>query len=517
MKKVNGAVLGLLLLQTACSQETVPTVDAIQAAYDRSDFVQARELARRALNANPADPRVMLLNSQIAIESDSPDYALTALRPLLSDPEYGPRARPWLGRALVMSNQPAAALQLLGDRAPTDGLSAAVSVVAHRALGELDRAREAFATGKAAFPNSPDLIMIEAEEALRVGDVGHARAQVQRLLRLAPNKVDTQMLAVRMALIDGQPDRAEKRLDWVLTARPDHASALLAKGSLRQEKGDLAGAEIYLKKAAKLSGNSALVAQYLRARMAYDKGDTAEARKRMDEIGNPSVFPPAAQLAGILAAEAGQNDRAIRLLQGYLAGNPDDAAARGALAQALMQTGDAMEAWHYLEPAARAKNADAKIVSLAAKLTAQLGLPEAKAWQARQQRAQMSQARLALFAQAQKAMSARDWQRADQIYAELLRGAPPAGDKILLNNAAYIRQQLGDLDGAERLIRRALTLGAPDGVVLDTASWILFQKYGATPEVRSMSARAEKLLPNNADVRAHAAKIRAATGQGPAA
>lgn len=176
-----------------------------------------------------------------------------------------------------------------------------------------------------------------------------------------------------------------------------------------------------------------------------------------------------------------------------------------------------MEAWHYLEPAARAKNADAKIVSLAAKLTAQLGLPEAKLWQARQQRAQMSQARLALFAQAQKAMSARDWQRADQIYAELLRGAPPAGDKILLNNAAYIRQQLGDLDGAERLIRRALTLGAPDGVVLDTASWILFQKYGATPEVRSMSARAEKLLPNNADVRAHAARIRAATGQGPAA
>jgi predicted Zn-dependent protease len=517
MKRVNGAVIGLLLLQTAFSQETVPTVDAIQAAYDRSDLAQARELARRALNANPADPRVILLNSQIAIESDSPDYALTALRPLLSDPDYGPRARPWLGRALVMSNQPAAALQLLGDRAPTDGLSAAVSVVAHRALGELDRAREVFATGKAAFPNSPDLTMIEVVEALRVGDVGHARAQVQRLLHLAPNKVDTQMLAVRMALIDGQPDRAEKRLDWVLTVRPDHASALLAKGGLRQEKGDLAGAESFLKKAAKLSGNSALVAQYLRARMAYDQGDAAEARKRMDEIGNPSVFPPAAQLAGILAAEAGQNDRAIRLLQGYIAGNPDDATARGALAQALMQTGDAMEAWHYLEPAARSSTADAKIISLAAKLTAQLGLPEAKLWQARQQRAQMSQARLALFAQAQKAMSARDWQRADQIYAELLRGAPPAGDRILLNNAAYIRQQLGDLDGAERLIRRALALGTPDGVVLDTASWILFQKYGATPEVRSMSARAERLLPKNADVRAHAAKIRTATGEGPAA
>ncbi|NCA02427.1 MAG: hypothetical protein EBS87_09680 [Sphingomonadaceae bacterium] len=490
MNKVNSAVLGLLLLQTACSQETVPTVDAIQAAYDRSDFVQARELARRALNANPADPRVILLNSQIAIESDSPDYALTALRPLLSDPDYGARARSWLGRALVMSNQPAAALQL---------------------------SREAFATGKAAFPNSPDLIMIEAEEALRVGDIDRARAQVQHLLRLAPNKVDTQMLAVRMALIDGQPDRAEKRLDWVLTARPDHASALLAKGSLRQEKGDLVGAETYLKKAAKLNGNSGLVAQYLRARIAYDKGDAAEARKRMDEIGNPSAFPPAARLAGILASEAGQNDRAIRLLQGYIAGNPDDAAARGALARALMQSGDAIEAWHYLEPAARATDADAKIISLAAQLTTQLGLPDAKAWQARQQRAQTSQARLALFAQAQKAMSARDWQRADQIYADLLRGAPPTGDRILLNNAAFIRQQLGDLDGAERLIRRALALGTPDGVVLDTASWILFQKYGSTPEVRSMSARAEKLLPGHADVRAHAAKIRAAAGQGPTA
>lgn len=505
------------MIQAGCASENVPTVDAIQAAYDRSDFVHARELARRALNANPADPRVILLTSQIAIESDSPDYALNALRPLLNDPDYGARARPWLGRALVMSNQPGEAVRLLGDRAPADGLSAAVTVVAYRALGDLDRAREAFATGKAAFPNAPDLILIEGEEAFRVGDVAHGRAHVQRLLKLAPNKVDTQMLAARLAMIEGQPDRAEKRLDWVLTARPDHAAALLAKGSLRQAKGDFVGAETFLKKAATLSGNSALLAQYLRARTAYDRGDRTEARKRMDEIGNPGAFPPAAQLAGILAAEAGQNDRAIRLLQGYLSGNPDDNVARVALARALKQTGDAMQAWHYLEPAAKSKEADVAGITLAAQLTTQLGLPEAKMWQIKQQRAQAGQARLARFALAEKAMAAQDWRQADRIYAELLQGAPPTGDRILLNNAAFIRQQLGDLDGAERLIRRALAVGAPDGVVLDTASWILFQKYGATPEVKAMSARAQKLLPDNAEVRAHAEKIRAADQTGPTA
>lgn len=507
IKRVNVAFLGLLLLQTACSQETVPTVDAIQAAYDRSDSAQARELARRALNANPADPRVILLNSQIAIESDSPDYAINALRPLIDDPQFGSTARPWLGRALVMSNQPAEAIRLFAGRAPTDGLSAAVLVVAYRAMGELDKAREVFAAGRASFPNAPDLLMIEAEEALRVGDQPHARAIIQKLVQIAPRKVDTQMLAARMSLIDGQADRAMKRLDWVLAVRPDHSSALLLKGSLLQDQGDVAQAEAVLTKAAKATGNAGLAAQYLRARLAFDKGDKGLARQLIDEIANPSIFPPAAQLAGILAAEAGQNDRAIGLLQRYVAGYPEDAGARRALARAFLQTGNAMEAWHYLEPAARAPDASSDILNLAVQLVSQLGLPNAAQWQARLQNARQQDARLQLFIEAEKLMKAKNWRGADQVYAQLLQNAPASGDRILLNNAAFIRQKMGDLGTAETLIRKALTLGTPDAIILDTASWILFEKYGATPEVRALSNRALKLAPNNPDVRAHAQKI----------
>ena len=91
-----------------------------------------------------------------------------------------------------------------------------------------------------------------------------------------------------------------------------------------------------------------------------------------------------------------------------------------------------------------------------------------------------------------------------------MRGAPPAGDRILLNNAAVIRQQLGDLESAEKLVRRALSLGTPDAVVLDTASWILFQKYGATPEVKAWSAKAVALKGDDPEIKAHAARIRAA-------
>lgn len=517
LNKVNAAILSILLLQMGCSSETVPSVDAIQAAYDRSDLATARELARRALNANPADPRVILLNSQIAIESDSPDYAINALRPLMDDPDYGTQARAWLGRALVMRNQPAEALQVLGNRPSTDGLSAAVSVVAFRNLGDLDRAREAFASGKAAFPKAPDILLIEAEEALRIGDIGHARNVVGVLLHEAPRKVDSQMLATRLDLVDGQPAKAERRLDWILKVRPDHPAALLTKGGILIDRGDMAGGEVYLKKAAKMPGNASLVAQYLRARVAYDKGRIAEARQLGDEIDNPSIFPPAARLVGILAAQGGQNDRAIRLLQPYLASNPDDAQAREALARALAQTGDMMAAWHYLEPAARSPQASASILTLAAQMTTQIGLPNAAQWQSRLERAQKSEGRLALFVQGQKAIQSGNWRRADQIYADLLRTAPPTGDRILLNNAAYIRQQLGDLDEAERLIRRALALGAPDGIVLDTAAWILFQKYGPTREARDFSARAEKLLPSDANVKAHAALIRAPASGAPAA
>ncbi|MEY3906910.1 MAG: Tetratricopeptide repeat, partial [Pseudomonadota bacterium] len=96
------------------------------------------------------------------------------------------------------------------------------------------------------------------------------------------------------------------------------------------------------------------------------------------------------------------------------------------------------------------------------------------------------------------------------LYAALLRADPATMNKALLNNAAYARQQLGDLAAAEALARRALAIDPNDPVVQDTTSWILFARYGATPEAVRLSRRARARMGNDPDVRQHGARIEAA-------
>lgn len=512
MKWVNGAAIALILAMTGCSPKTVPTLDSIGTAYEHSAFEDAREQVRLALAADPENHQLLLFSGKIAVETNNPEYAIGVLQPLTRDSRLGAEARGWLAKAYILAGNPGQALKTLGPASPGDGLSASVGVIAHMMRGEGEEADTLFRASMQRFPQSPDLLALAGDAALRSGDVAQARGLSAKMRRIAPYRVDTQLFAARMAMVDGKANEAIRHLDAVLKARPDHPTALVAKGTILYDQGQRQRAETLFSNAAAKSGEASLVAQYFRARIAFDAGDEATARDLVQAIVDPSLFPPVTRLAGILASHQGEHEQAIRLLRLYL-DRAEDAPARLALSVSLAAVGQGKEAWQVLMPAAQNPAASAAILRQAARLSADLGLKEAALYQARLKGVVATDQTVSQLVAAEAALRAGQWRTADGLYAALLRADPATMNKALLNNAAYTRQQLGDFAGAEALARRALAIDPNDPVVQDTTSWILFARYGATPEAVRLSRRARARLGDDPDVRQHGARIEAAARQ----
>lgn len=510
MKWVTGAALMLMLGVSACGEESIPSAASIREAYEQSALSQARDLARRALKADPDNPELQLLSGQIAVQTDNAEYAIGVLAPLLTQPAFADRARPWLAKAQLLVGNARQALEVLGDRAPQTGLAASVGVVAHSMLGRLDEADRLFLEARQAFPNAIEVLALEGNNALGRGDVGRAAAIAEHILKVGPKSIDAHMFAARVALARQQLDVGEKHLDWVLVARPDFGAALVAKGTIRHDKGDVKGAEAAFLKASGKSNEAALIAQYFRARIEFDKGREDKARDILQTINNPSIFPPAARLSGILAARSGQNEQAIRLLKAYIDNGGEDPQSRFALASAFGKVGQPESGWRYLQPLIQSPVADASVLGLASQLARTLNMPVAESLQSRLASVSQKDARAPQFLEAEAAMKRGDWEAADTIYTVMLNAEPATSNKVLLNNAAYARQQLGDLNGAQLLIERALRATPNDPILLDTAGWIAFKKDGPTPQALSFIRRARSAMPGHPEIEAHAKAIEAA-------
>lgn len=508
-KKVNPIVLGLVALVSACGSEPVPNANMIRSVYERHDLVQSRKLLDRALKAHPDDAELRLLSGEIALEAGNLDYAQAELGRISQDPTWGGAARSLLAKAYFFNDNPRKALDVLGNADPSDGLGFGIKALSIATLGDEALAESTLAAGLAKYPNSPDLVILSAMTAFASGDQAMALERTQEALRLAPNNLLALTFSVRLALAMQDRAAAQRGIAEILRTRPDNSFALMTKAAMLYDGGDRAGARALFRKAVQNSRGDIAMPRYFEAQMAYDQGQYKQAAALLATIPDPKAFLPAARLTGILASFGNRNEEAINLLQYYLDQGGEDALSRYALAVALGRVGDPAKALQYLRPVAAGPNANAATRALAQQLAAAskspgIGGPSV---------AQDSAAKAALMQQlaaAEAALVRGDWQKAGAIYDALLRADPQTQDRRLLNNAALARQMAGDLVGAERLIRRAMDLAPNDPIILDTAAWILFKKYGRTPEAVALSRRAALALPQDRDVQFHARTIAAA-------
>ncbi len=107
----------------------------------------------------------------------------------------------------------------------------------------------------------------------------------------------------------------------------------------------------------------------------------------------------------------------------------------------------------------------------------------------------------ALLLLADVAYMRRDWQKAEQLYQQVLK--LDSNNATALNNYGYMLAELGErLDEAERMIRQALKHRPNEPAFLDSLGWVYYQR-GNYKEAQKWIEKAVRSDPNDAELRYH--------------
>jgi len=142
-----------------------------------------------------------------------------------------------------------------------------------------------------------------------------ARASIAAAVRAAPQSAAAQLAASQIALVDGNRQEAEAALDRALAAESTNTEALLRKGSLQFERGDVRGAiDTFTKLIAVMPGN--VIARTRRADAYLRLNQDAEARADVEAALRTSPgYIPALYQRAMLHARAQEWQPADQLLQ----------------------------------------------------------------------------------------------------------------------------------------------------------------------------------------------------------
>ena len=132
-----------------------------------------------------------------------------------------------------------------------------------------------------------------AQALLSLDRRDEAREAIARAQQLAPNAVEPNLVASRLAMMSGDRAGAEAAIDRALAANPNNIQALLTKASLQLDRGDLKPSiETFGKVIAQMPGN--VIARTRRADAYMRDNDNTAARADIDAAlrtapGNPTA------------------------------------------------------------------------------------------------------------------------------------------------------------------------------------------------------------------------------------
>ncbi len=190
-----------------------------------------------------------------------------------------PAAVEWLKRAIKHRPQDAAIWNDLG--------------MAQEAAGNLQAALEAFKTAVNLDPQLPAALVNVARYVLEEGNPEEALIDIERALKVQPQLVEAHNTRGLALSALGREGDALKSFSTALTYAPADAAVLFNKGELLRKKGDVDGAQVFLK----------------RAVLAGPKGSLNWAKATMT--------------LGSILAQSGQEEAALIQYDAVLRGRPD--------------------------------------------------------------------------------------------------------------------------------------------------------------------------------------------------
>ncbi|MEH6757585.1 MAG: tetratricopeptide repeat protein [Parasphingorhabdus sp.] len=510
---IAASLFAISLTLSACSTGgSDPMADA-QAAFSENDYRAARIYLMSALKENSADPAANLLYGKTLLHLGDGIAAEAAFKKLAENQGYQAEVRSLMAHALLLRNMPERALELTeSSDAEYAGLAYWVRTQALLQLGREDEALAAMSDGLAAVPNDPALLALRGNYDVDQHNIGKAQKTAELALKYGPGNLDALLLSGRLALIRQDLPAAKAMFEKALKLYPDSVTPLLSVATINAGMGNEKQAKANLKRILQLAPGhpKALIVM---AKIAFNDGDVDRAQALVQSAGEAlNDVPDAALLRGEIAYLKGNHEQATDWLRKFLVERPGHVQAITRLGSALFATGNEVEAYKIVKPAAERANATPQLLSLAAKLGKLQNDPLAASFRIRSQIPQGRDDIEQKMAEAGKAIASKQWAKAEVIYASL-RASGLDRDAIVMNDSALVQLELGKAAKAVSFARAALALTPGDPNILDTMGWTLLQSGQDKREALKLLRQATSRAPGNLEIRWHLANALAANGQ----
>lgn len=496
------AASAAFLMTAACSDTPSDPFSAAVQATEQGDFQAARVQLLQVLELDPANDQAIMMLGKTLLSLENPEGAAEQFKKLAGNAEFASEANALLAKAQLQSGNTALALETLEATGMNNGLAYAVAVVAQLSEGDGDKAVAMLNQGLSQFPNSLDLIVLDAKRAYDERNIAKSRSLLDRVIKDQPNMIEARLLAGRLEMHERKLDLAKEHFNQVVKSNPWNLPAILSMAAIARDQGDETAAGEWVARAKEIAPGHP-VGVYFAAQMAFDAGNLEDAHMLVQAAGNKEMeFPALRMLRGLIAAKQGQTYTAISELERFFRLGGDNKSARAILAKQYAETNATQKAWDILAPVLSSANTDAGTLALASQLAGKLGKPE-QAQLAR--RAQAAKAEVPYASEMMKAggfIRAGKWKEADAAYSKVLANGG-GSNPVALNNASTVRLKLGDKQGALALARKAFALAPQDPIVMDTLGWSLIQIDPASAEGRSLIERALQSAPGNQEIADH--------------
>lgn len=363
---VSGAIL-LSAGMAGCnrSQTAEELIAEAQQYEKKGDRKAALIQLKNAVAQNPENAEARLQLGSLHLELGDAVSADKELRKAASLGVAADKIQPLLARTML---QQAKFKELLEEITPEQAKASPVLLArrgdAHLALGEKDKAKEAYEAALAVNDKAGDGLIGLARLAATENDLAAASRFVGDATTRDPGNAEAWMMLGNLQRSQGKVKEALAAYDKVLAINPAHRSANLEKAYVHIGANNLAAAKADID-AAKKHWGSDLNVTYAQALLDYTGGKNAEAKELLQKI--LKVAPehlPSVLLAGAVELNLGGNQQAEQHLRKYLETLPNNLYARKLLAQALLKTNQPAEATAVLAPALKDGNQDAQLLAL---------------------------------------------------------------------------------------------------------------------------------------------------------
>jgi tetratricopeptide (TPR) repeat protein len=493
--------LASLLALSACADSPAESLAKAKAEFAAHDYSTARIHIAAALEADPGNRELLLLQARTALALGDGDGAGTTIAKLAGGKPLTGELAELGAEAALLRKSPDAALTLLGDNASPE--AERLRAMAALQKQDIKAAQDYFEKAMAAGGNAR-VYADYARYRLMAGDIAGADELAARAAKTAPEGIDTLLVEGQLALRHGDLKRSLDKYARANQLYPNSLAALTGKAAVLGDLGRIKEMDEAISRAAALAPRDPIVV-FLKAKSAAARKDWAGVRTALQPVESMlGQLDPLRQLYGEALLQLGQAELAVAQLQPIARAMPNNREAQRLLGQAQLASGDAAGALKVLAALAGHPAARPEELALAAKAARAAGDPSAAQFEARA-RQPAAQALGRDLADGDAAMRAGNWGGAAAAYTRVL-ALTDGRNAVVLNNMAYAQTMLGNHDSALVFARRAIKEAPDNASVLDTAGWAQFRSGKNPSEALRLLRRAADLAPQNVTIRAHLAE-----------